>query len=399
MNKDNSFVELCLLERQDALRNQSLGWIKKNGFDLSLKFIILLINSIGLKNIDGNSFLFVDEIKNSNMSNNLSETYDEFIKNDKQCNYLSFYKINRNKHFKIGVYTSIKIFICYLFGVLFLIIKALFKRDVLKDNMIYLNKYFRYYLEVIDKKKKIYIMMTDHHFFSAHIANYYEDQSIVLQHGLIYLQKFFEPRAGYIFVWGENSLEKINNKSKTIITGTYKFNRLIKLEKDFNQYQSENVLFCINSFDHDVVIRKVEAIYKACKELGKHLIVKCHPGSLFNDNYLMDYFSGTSIEFQKEISISDLKFNYAIMEDSTAILDVLLLKVPFMIFDDKPGYFGIYDQIIYRGDSTEAVCNFIRNIANNEIQKTYRVLTDKELNGNRCCILDEAERIKKDLLK
>lgn len=397
MNNNQCLINDCLDDRNDALADLRLNWYKRNGFDLTLKFFILLYNSLGLCNCKDNSFIFVDEIKNSSMSNNLMDTQKQFDAAGKKTLEMHFFNVQRRNHIHIGFFSGTLLGMTVLFSIIPIIIFSLFSKNVLKQNMYILIWAFNQYLKYFEDRKVMYVMMTDHHFYSSIIGHIYEKNSIVLQHGLIYRPEYFEPRAGHILVWGKNSLDKLKNKNKAIISGTFKYSKI--LESNYSNKIIKRIMFCINSKDHEIVKQKIRVIYLVANELGMRLLVKCHPGSIYNDNDVIQEFRETEIEFEKEKLIKDLDFDIAVMEDSTAILDVLLLKKPF-IFYDKDGkypYFTLYGNLLPRAETAEQMVNLIKNHKDIDYETIIDRLLDLEVNGNRCTIIEDASLIMKEV--
>ena len=79
MERERLF-ETCYKERIQSLEHVQIGWVKMNAFDLMIKYFIFIINSIGSSKSAKADYLFVDEVKNNNMSNNLLTTKDIFKK-------------------------------------------------------------------------------------------------------------------------------------------------------------------------------------------------------------------------------------------------------------------------------------------------------------------------------
>lgn len=75
-SKLESIVIACIEDRDIVSRKAHYTWSRRCGIDLLIKLIILFLNSIGKRSTDC-EYIFVDEVNNSNMRNNLRRTARE----------------------------------------------------------------------------------------------------------------------------------------------------------------------------------------------------------------------------------------------------------------------------------------------------------------------------------
>ena len=234
----------------------------------------------------------------------------------------------------------------------------------------------------------VIFLMSDHHFYSTITAMSYEKNSNVLQHGLIMDKRFYYPiRAGRFFAWGLKSKMILENDDKVVVTGTYKFDDLKQNETAIDK--KVDILFCIGSLDTAIVKRKIDILIGITKKYGMKLYVKCHPGSLFDLNVWEETYKGAGIQFFKESRLEEIKFDLAVSENSTVIMDLIALGKPFILFDSLDGYFGEYFKVIPHGNSMEELAACFQVCDHVDYKKIKEVLQQNELNGNKCEILEK----------
>lgn len=372
-----------LIERIESLENVKIGWVKKNGFDLLLKYLILLFNSLGRKS-NNRRYLFIDEIKNNNMHNNLMKTKAVFDKHNEATALLCFHQIQRENHYRFGFLMPIYEILLTCFVGVGLLILSLFGRSQIKVIINFLSLRFEKTTHAINDVKEIY-MMTDHHFYSSIIAFSMPDICVVLQHGLVMDKRLCYPvRAGKFCAWGEHSKELLNSDSKVVVTGTYKFKDMCCIEcKGKNR-----VMFCIGSLNNEEVKRKIEVLIRQKEEKGFKLLIKCHPGSLFNTQQWEELYKGKGIEFYKEELIQNIDFDLAISENSTAIMDLIVLKKPFILFDNIDGYFSEYASLIPYGNEEKKISEVIEKIHEYDFNNIISSVIRNELNSGDCTIYE-----------
>lgn len=382
----NKIYELCYIDRENTY-GKTKKIFRKMNLDLLIKLVFLYINSIGIKqNCKEKMILFVDEINNMNSKNNLNNTFGNIEFEHKY--FLNFNEIKGKNHFKIG-------FLAPILNIVILILEMIFFVPI---YLISLKKYQEIVMKMcINRIKRVLrkysdlkiVVMSDHHFFST-ICSVICSDSYVLQHGLIMQKEYYYPiRASHFCAWGEHTYELLNNDSKIIITGTYKFDDLKKTNTTISKNISKKTyLFFFSSLDEKKVEYKIKTLYKISKDLGFNLSVKCHQGSLFDLKYWKDLFKGCDITFYKEENISELDFDLAISENSTVILDLIMMNKSFIIFDDSNGYFGNLFDIIPNGNDEKSVSKSLSNIEDFNFNELYEKIIKYEINNNKC-ILNE----------
>lgn len=370
-------VNECLDDRVNSFNGKKPSFIKALYIDLFIKELILLLNSLGKKNYnDINIYYFVDEVKNSNMSNNLQNTYKLAKQKNYNTRFLKFYSLAPSNHIKIGILkpSLLGLVLLTMFPIILLI--GFFKREHIFKFIAY---GFMLYLKCLDFAENKIFLMTDHHFFSSIIAMLYSDNSYVLQHGLILDQRFYLPiRAGHFCAWGKHSSKLLKNDTKVMITGTMKFHDLKANKKN----SIKKIMYCISSLNNEIVTKKINMINNVAEKLGYEFIVKCHPGSMFNVDYWESIFRDKNIIFYKEEKICDLDFDIAVSENSTVNIDLALMNIPFVIFDDINGYFAEYKYIIPSCNSEYELLDVMTNIKTFDFNNINRLIIEKELNNN-----------------
>ncbi len=380
--------EICYKDRIHSLEHVQVSWRKKNAFDLLFKYFIFMINSIGRDNRGTVDYLFVNEIKNSNMANNLIKTKEVFDFHGESTALLSFYERCKDRHIKLGRFFPISEILVTGIKSIPIIISAFSGKPqdkrLIKMLCLRFEKIVRWKLSA----KEIYLM-TDHHFFSSIIAIERSGISSVIQHGLVMDKRFYYPiRAGRFLAWGSRSKELEFNDPKVDISGTYKF-------CDLNPPHNENEelwLFCIGSLNNEEVKRKLDILIDITKRHGIHLAVKCHPGSLFDVKQWKELYKNDNIIFYKEELLQTLAFDLAISENSTVIMDLIAMRKPFILFDNINGYFAEYAEIIPHGNNMKEIDMIIEQITSIDFNKIAATLAERELNSGNCIIYDKRRK-------
>lgn len=385
-------VSICQKDREIAFSNSNIGWAKKNGLDILAKFLILLANSFGKKTIINNTYIFVDEVKNSNMNNNLRQTKKEFLLHGEDTYHLCFYKLDPKNHIRIGTCATVFLFLRAVLFSLNVIFKALFgKHDVEKIVIYHVISLFGEYLFKITNERVVYMLMTDYNLYSSIIALDESKKSTVIQHGLQMDDLLCYPiRATHYFAWGLSTKQIMKDDPKILITGTYKYDNMKK--KNFTADIS-TVLFCIGSLDYQAVKLKIDSVIRISKSKGYKCIIKCHPGSLYNSEYWKKLYKNEPVEIYKETLLQEIDFDLAVTESSTAIMDFISLGKPFILYDTKESYFGKYDNVLPRCESFESLYAIIAEIDNINFEKINEYLLDNELNTGICTIYETQKRM------
>lgn len=378
---NKQLIKNCLIDRTNSFNNKKKPFYKEYFVDLFVKELILFSNSIGKKNYNSkNTSYFVDEVRNSNMSNNIYNAYNLATMNKIESLYLKFYTLNTVNHIKIGYLEPLLLIVYLIFTFPLVLFFGLFKKEYIFSFLISVFVKFIKNIDFFDNR--IYLM-TDHHFFSSIIAMLYSNNSYVLQHGLILDKRFFLPiRAGHFCAWGEHSIELMMNDPKAIITGTVKYSGL----KPKHKGTIHKIMYCISSLNDEVVARKINIINNVTKKLGYEFLVKCHPGSMFDVGYWKSRFKGENITFYKEEKLIDLNFDLAISENSTINVDFAVLDKPFIIYDSIDGYFSEYKGLIPFCNSEEELLTIINNIDSYNFTNINSLIIKRELNNNTCCL-------------
>jgi len=382
-NKINNeeLLNICLQDRYNAFASTKLPVVKKLNIDLIVKYIILLFNSFGTKKCE--NIIFVDEVNNNSMYNNLYNTYNHCL--DKKL-LISLRKITIENHVKSGFFFNIYQFIVLFFGhIIIYSFSIVLGIEYLKEkSSSLLIALFQQYINVIIKNNNNIVVytMTDHNFYSSIICNCNNIDSYVIQHGLIlglsYYNNFL---ANHFIAWGKRSKEILNNDDRVIVKGTYKFDKIKKRTSESRNI----VLYCISTLDFTLVAKKIEILAEVLKNSGYSLAVKLHPGSLFNNSGLEDKFK--NLTFYKEENINEIDFGLAIIENSTILIDMLYLEKKFIVFDNNKGYFSRYSSIPFVNNREELI-KVIRNVDKYDYDKLHEEIMNEELNGGKCSIFE-----------
>ena len=386
-SKLESIVIACIEDRDIVSRKAHYTWSRRCGIDLLIKLIILLLNSIGKRSTDC-EYIFVDEVNNSNMRNNLRRTAREI--KGQEAVFLSFYSRKAN-HLKVGYFWPIAAICRLLMSTVFAIIRFIGSSDttnlalsrILVKNMLS-------YLQRLDSSTA-FILMTDHHFYSTVLAMSGFGKTVVLQHGLIQDIRFFSPvRADCLYTWSEKSA-KLAADEKAVVSGTYKFdlNGDYLKQKVRNLKEASEVLLILStSVSVSQILQRISPIIRLKEKYGFALGIKTHPGSLFSIEDLQRAVEGnTDIKLYKEEYIEDIQFDFAFIEQSTAVIDVACLGIPFIIIDETPkSYFSSYVGLLPIACTESELLDLAVNFDTEKYIPAYMKLLKNEICYGACRI-------------
>lgn len=306
--------------------------------------LILLVNSVGGRRTFG--CVYVDEVKNSNMSGNLDKTAAK-VHGDGAI-FFRMHSIERRRHFKTGVLWTLGEIIRAAFSAILPILSFAAKPG--EANLPLMRMLVSSMIRYVNRltPRMLCVLMTDHHFFSTVVAETHAN-SVVLQHGLVQDIRFFSPvRASAICCWSAKSAVIID-PVKGVDTGTLKF----EVKKDNSRLplataEVTRALVCLSRSKTAEQIRAcMEPIIRLKERYGFTVLIKTHPGSFFSLTELNEYLGASGIELYKEEKIEDLNFDFAFVEQSTAVLDIASLGVPFIVCDEDPeSYFAEYAEVL-----------------------------------------------------
>lgn len=387
-----TIIENCISDRNIVYNNFNSNFIKKYSVDLIIKTIIVLINSIGIKNNIGDKvYYFVDEIKNNNMSGNLRCTYNKSIESGNKSLLIDYYRINNsNTHLKVGIIFPIFfVILTIVLSAISLIIDILTKRTFNLVMKLLILMQFAYITLANFVSDSICYLMTDHHFYSSILASANMFKTIVLQHGLILDKRFYYPiRASKFYAWGQRTKDNLNNNDKVEITGTYKFDDLIKKSRKdllYNNNGTKKIMYFVSSLDRDKTMGEISILCDFVKKNSYYeLLVKDHPGSLFEK--INNKINDLEFTVYKEKKIFEIDFDLAVVGDSTVVLDLALFKKPFVYFEKTFGYFNVYRDLFLSASNEEELCYNILNYESFDFNNVFLKLYENELNGLKCSI-------------
>ena len=399
-NRKSCTIDRVLHELMvDRKRRAKLGvldsFIKRTGFDLFIKYGIVLFNSIGTK--ESNALVFVDEVNNSNMFKNLHATKSDLDKHE-ETRTLSLRKVCRSKHIRIGIlWPVIQLFQTVFAGAAFAVVLSIRKENSKYEYSMlrYLTNAFSNFLNKLDAQAKLYLLMSDHHFFSSIVALQYPEKSCVLQHGLIQDKAFFEPiRADYFFAWGKASSNLIGDKRKVFITGTNKFDECLRVQRSAIKSPPKKVLVCLaTSRSKEAIEHTLKPIFELQNRLKFDLLIKTHPGSQFSMDELIEAAQGRIVNLYKDEAIADLDFDFAISEQSTSLLDFACMNVPFILFDEvDDSYFRLNDAVPTAHDAKD-IEKVLRDFDQEAFVAMKKRFLENELNGGVNTIYEKIEEI------
>lgn len=342
-SKLENIVIACIEDREIVARKANYTWARRCGIDLLIKLVILFLNSIGKRSADCD-YIFVDEVNNSNMRNNLRRTAREI--KGQEAVFISFYSRKVN-HLKVGYLWPIAAICRLLLTSVFAIIRFIGSSDT--TNLVLSRILVKNTLSYLQRlgSSTTFVLMTDHHFYSTVIAMSGFGKTAVLQHGLIQDIRFFSPvRADCLYTWSEKSA-KLAADEKAVVSGTYKFDitgDYLKQKVQSLKEASKVLLILSTSVSASQIVRRISPIIKLKEKYGFTFGIKTHPGSLFSMEDLQRAVEGnTDIKLYKEEYIEDIQFDFAFIEQSTAVIDVACLGIPFIIIDETPkSYFSPY---------------------------------------------------------
>lgn len=385
--KLESIVSACSKDRNIVSTQARYSWMRRCGLDLLLKMGILLVNSFG-KRVYDSGYLFVDEINNSNMRNNLFCTAQKV--KEEQAVFLSFYS-RASKHLKVGRVWSVAAVLKLLITSIPAVVGFIGRNDSINRSMArVLVRSMLSYLQRLNPST-LFVLMTDHHFFSTVIAMSGVGKSVVLQHGLIQDVRFFSPvRADYLYAWSEKSVNLAADK-KAVASGTYKF--------EVNGYNVRQAVHCLReannvlvllstSVSSSQIVNRLAPIFKLKMKYGFCLGIKTHPGSLFSLEELKKSVGESSdIRLYKEERIEDISFDFAFIEQSTAVIDVACLGIPFIIIDETDNsYFSSYAGVLPIARTENDLLELSTHFETKRYIPAYAKLLENEICAGVCRI-------------
>lgn len=384
--------------------NNKLKFIKKYGIDYIIKYIILVINSVGKAKVA--KYIFVDEIKNANMNDNLKNTREKFI--NEETAYMNFYKIDNNvEHLKIGIINSLCLILILIFQLVIIVPTMLLpykKACIIIMKIIEFN--YSIYLWCMKKNQNLkIILMTEHHFFSSITVNKFEEfTTYILQHGAICDISYYYPiAANYFLAWGEKSKELLYQDKKVICTGTYKFDKL-KFKNRISKIKNNEItiLWPLRPIESNILKSYMEMflyLSKKMSDININLIVKKHPSSFSSFEFLKKYNNeNISINLVDE-KLEKIEFDIAVIDNSTIGYDLFILGKPFIVIRSLVDGELIIDYKSYNipvvGNEEELYTNIYSYINDNEFIDKYKnsriLFLSEELNYGNCHIKEFIE--------
>lgn len=404
------FKDVIKIASMDRLKDYKLyekNFIKQYNIDFIIKLLFVFINSFGFRKKI--SLIFIDEINNSSMSENLNNTIEEFrAKNDFAT--INFYKCSAVNHIKIGLLTPLILLLLFLIQLFFISVIALFNKSRYQKislAIIAFNYYIYLLLLPISDNCKI-VLMSDHHFFGSLTVLFMKGKiiSFVIQHGAICDIKYYYPiYADYFLAWGTSSKLKLFNDPKVICTGTYKFKNIKEDSKKENIAESVKelkILWPLRPIADNILLEQLKLIINALNTLNIkniQLIIKKHPSTYSNFAFLKKYSNNFSkikiISVDKHLS--EIEFDIAIIDNSTIGYDLIIKNKPFIVLD-----YRINDEInigyekygIKKVNNFEDLSSSLRSFLNNRInfmssyEKARNAFLASELNNNKCTIVE-----------
>lgn len=386
-NEIERALKRCLFDRANYLNMIEHSLIRKCGFDLFVKYCILLFNSVGKQK--KSQVLYVDEVNNPNARNNLQKTAKKV--HGKEAVYLRFYSFDRSSHCRLGYVWPIKEAIRCFPIILISLFSAAFLREPMQVFPLrYLVKAIKRYIGRVEGIE-LFILMSDHQFFSTIFASEKCIESIVLQHGLIQDKRFYSPvYADRFFGWSKKSLQLLGT-NRVVVTGTYKFEPQANSNKTIVFNSQMRLLVCFSSSKTSKDISKrLKPILALRDQYHFRLLLKMHPGSIFSLDSLAEFSKDDSVEIYKEEKIEDISFDFAFAEESTAVLDIASMGKPFILCEDtNGGYFSEYRGILPIALTPHEVIELFNSFDMQSFQEGCAVLLENEILSGRCLIADE----------
>lgn len=375
---------LCTDDRFRFSNQQKLNIpiLKRINADLLVKLVWMLLQSFGKK--ERVNVLFVDEVRNKSMQDNLHNTMDRCPHKFRVINLCT--PKSAYPHTKLGYIRPAVYLVCAfaVHAVLYAALPFAGWEWVNRHSTAALIWIYEDYLkQFYGRKVKVY-GMSDHHFYSTITCMNKKFESHVIQHGIIFGHSYYYPiYADHFLAWGERSREMQFNDPKVTVTGTYKFAHLKPIERE---HKDKSILYCVSIVNTEAVKNKIIALMPVAKKLGYKLKVKMHPGSYFSTKELEASFAKDGLEFYKECNLSDIDFDVAIVENSTILIDLLFLEKPFVIYDGTSGYFNDYQDDLFWTNDPERLADIIASAARGEKSEAYRKILENELNSGKCTI-------------
>lgn len=377
--------EICGRDRFGFMlrTNMKIAFSKKGNLDLLAKMIMMLSQSFGKPTAC--PCLFVDEVRNRSMFSNLHNTIEHCDQEFRVINFRE--KKSDYPHAKVGYIRPALLLSAACISHLFLYLAypvLKFEKFNQASRAVLIAIYQNYLKRLHGLNEKVYCM-TDHNFYSTITCVDEQFESYVLQHGLVLDKNYYSPvLADHFRAWGERSREMMDNDPKVQVTGTYKFEKL--KPSPSNNEKPKKLLYCVSIVDQEVVGDKISALLDALKGTEDILKVKMHPGSFYSCTEFEKRFANQNLEFYKECDVADIKFDIAVIENSTILLDMICLDKPFIIFDEKTGYFSKYSEIIPWAECDDQLHAAIVKAQESDFTAMNAEIRRNELNDGRCSI-------------
>ena len=374
--------ERCIDDRFRFMIERGIGIprIKRYNVDLLAKFVYVMLHSVGKP--FSVPVVFFDEVNNRSMIDNLYATAAHC---DQEHAFVCMRELkNHRRHVKAGWVWPLVLLLAAAAAHLVLYAGALFlpwERINAGSTRVLVRLFHSYLKRLGCAGAKVYCM-TDHNFYSHILCSDRSFESCVIQHGLLLDMSYYYPvYADHFLAWGERSRELMPEDAKVTVTGTYKFSRLKPLAPE--QEGEKSLLYCVSIPNTELVLDKIEKILRVLEGTGYKLKVKMHPGSFFSTEELEKRYGNANMEIYKECLISDISFSMAIIENSTVLLDLLYMEKPFIIYDEKDGYFRDYQEFIPWTTDEKGLGAQLRRAEQTDFRQVWDQIYARELNGNK----------------
>lgn len=388
--------ETCIGDRRKLASLGQNSFLRRCCLDLVIKYFILLLNSVGRRR--AKSIVFVDEVNNSNMYNNLAITRAS-VSTIEATSVICFRKRMGEGHVKTGILWTVCEMIYAALALIPPIMRfALSNQNVntlvIKSLILRVDRY----LSKVDESIDTLVLVSDHHFFSTVLSCRPSQTSYVLQHGLIQDPSFYTPiRADYFLAWGKRSAGLVSPADKVLITGTLKYAQARKREGVLAFQDGAfplRVLLCLStSRTSSEIVKRLNPVFKLQDLYGFELALKIHPGSLYSIDEAKRAAGNRPLSMYKEEPLGDIEFDFAITEQSTAVVDFAYMGIPFIIFDDGAfDYFFPYRDSVPWAKTYDDLKSLFESLDGFDYEKLFQMLLHEELNDSSSRIVDTITR-------
>jgi hypothetical protein len=380
-----ALLDECVADRDYSYRATRLGFVKRHGLDLAFKFTFLMANSVGRPEAASGQLLLLDETKASHVQRSLAQL-SALLDAGLRPRFVRLSGIGRKGHARLGLVwplaMTIKLWACIVAAQL-----TRFPRHERSDraSMRVVLRLYGDALARLGRTCRGCLMMSDYTFFGTATARLLDRPTFVAQHGLVLDDRlYYPPKADHFLAWGRGSLARMRHDPRVVVAGKPLDERLTD-GPVAAALGRPTLLYCVSSLEPTVVKRKLDVLLSLCDELNLSLAVKWHPGSLSNMADLAEALPDR-VQSYKDENLSELVFDYGVLENSTVVLDFVAMRKKFVIFDESGPCFEPYRDVLPMAATAAGLRDAVAALPTRDFEATFDRLLHDELNDGQCSV-------------